>query len=113
MMSALHRNLVMSSLHHCYWLPCQHAHLGYSRIKVVHDHVHDGRGRPTACRILPQGVGLHDEGGTETVHVDVAIATELVGKLGSQCGVEVRGEVAQGILEGQLLGAEGGMHVSM
>lgn len=55
-----------------------------------------------ACRVLAEWVGLHHQGRPEAVHVDVAVIAQLLGKLGSQSGVETRRKVTQGITEAKL-----------
>jgi hypothetical protein len=41
--------------------------------------------------------------GPEAVHVDAAVLLQLAGELGRQRGVVLRGEVAQGVAQGELL----------
>ena len=50
-----------------------------------------------ASRILPEG-----ELGHESVHVDVAVILELLGKLWSQLGMRLRRKVSQSIGNGEL-----------
>ena len=77
--------------------------LSHAGIQVVLDHQHDGSSLTRTCGILIDGTGIHLIFGTIAVHVDAAVFLQLLGKLGRQSGVEVLGEVAQGVPQGELL----------
>ena len=77
--------------------------LCHGRVEVVLDHQHDGRGLLAFGRIFLNRAGVHLVGRTETVHVDAAVFLQLLGKFGGQGGVELGGEVTQGVADGQLL----------
>ena len=82
--------------------------LCHARIQVVLDHQHDGSSLTRACRILVDGTGIHLIFGAIAVHVDAAVFFQFLGKLRSQGGMEMLGEVAQSVPQGEflLLGGE-------
>ena len=51
----------------------------------------------------------HLQVGAEAVHVDVAVEPQLLGELGGQHLLDIRGEVAEGVLQRQLAGRWGGV----
>ena len=55
-----------------------------------------------SSELNPYMTSPHENAGTETVHVDVSILSELLRKLSSQHGVVRRREVTQGVPQGQL-----------
>ena len=58
------------------------------------------------CEVCPQH-SLHFNVGAEAVHVDVPIQSQLLGELGGQQLLGVRGEVPKGIPQRQLVVGKG------
>ncbi len=77
--------------------------LCHTRVEVVLDHHHDGGSLGGAVRIFVDGTGIHGVCGPEPVHVDASITFQLFGKLRSQSGMKMLGEIAQRISQGQSL----------
>ena len=82
--------------------------LRHTRVEVVLNHEHDGGCLTAACGILVDGAGIHLVARAVAVHIDAPIVLQLLSKLGSQLGVELFGEVTEGVAQGEpfLLGCE-------
>ena len=77
--------------------------LGHLRIEVVLNHQHDGRSLPAAGGIFADRTRVHLVVGAQAVHIDTAVAAQLLGELLRQHGVMPGREVAQGVFQGQRL----------
>ena len=75
--------------------------LSHSLVQIVLNHHHDGCCLAAVVRIVVDGSCLHLVAGTQAVHVDAAIAVQLVGKLGQQRCVMLGWEIAQCIAQCQ------------
>ena len=72
-------------------------------VQVVLYHQHDGSCLSAAVRIVVDWSSLHLVVGAVAIHIDATVATELFGKLGSQCGMKMLWEIAQRIAQCKLL----------
>ena len=82
--------------------------LSHARVEVVLNHEHNGSSLPATARILIDGAGIHLVGRTIAIHIDAAVLLQLFGKLWEQLGMQLLGEVTQGVAQGKplLLGRE-------
>ena len=80
-------------------LHCLPAHRG----EVVLNHQHDGRRLPAAGGIFADRTRMHLVVGTQAVHIDTAVAAQLLGELLRQHGVVPDRKIAQGVFQGQRL----------
>ena len=77
--------------------------LSHLRVKIVLYHQHDGCCLTTLMGIVVDGTGMHLVAGTIAIHVDTAIAFQLLSELWSQLGVQFLREVTQGIAQRKFL----------
>ena len=77
--------------------------LGDPRVEVVLNHQHDGRRLPAAGGIFADRTRMHLVVGTQAVHIDTAVAAQLLGELLRQHGVVPDRKIAQGVFQGQRL----------
>ena len=75
--------------------------LRHPGIQIVLYHSHYGGRLPALGRVFANGTGVHLIGRTETVHIDASVVLKFFRELTRQSGVELRGEVAQGIFHCQ------------
>ena len=76
--------------------------LSDGRVKVVHDHQHDGCGLPALCRICVDRVRLHGNGSRPvTVHDDAPVMLQLLEKFTCHFIVMSFGQVPEGVFERQ------------
>ncbi len=72
-----------------------------ARVEVVLNHEHDGGRLTRACRIFVNRTGEHLIARTVAVHVDAAVGLQLLGKLRRQLRMQMLGEIAQCVAQGQ------------
>ena len=77
--------------------------LCHTRVEVVLYHQHDGSRLAGAVGVFVDGTGMDVVTRTVAVHVDTSILAQFVGELLGQSGVQVFGEIAQGIAQGEAL----------
>ena len=77
--------------------------LGYARVQIVLNHHHDGRGLARPGRILVYWPGVHRILRTVAIHIYASVALQLVGEFGRETAVELGGEIAQGVAQGEFL----------
>ena len=77
--------------------------LGDPRVEVVLNHQHDGRRLPAAGGIFADRTRMHLVVGTQAVHIDTAVAAQLLGELLRQHGVVPDRKIAQGVFQSQRL----------
>ena len=75
--------------------------LCHGLVQVVLDHHHDCGSLFRTMGILIDRTGIHLITGTEAIHIDTSVLFQLLGKLWRQCGMELLGEVTQGIAQCQ------------
>ena len=71
--------------------------LGHPGIQIVLNHHHNGRSLRRMMRIFVHRTGIHCISRTIPIHIDSAVTTKLFGKFGGQFGVQLLGEIPQGV----------------
>ena len=71
---------------------------GYLRIEVILDHQHNGSRLAALSRVFADRPGVHRIVGSKAVHINAAVAVELVGEFRGQFPVPLRRKVAQRVL---------------
>ena len=75
--------------------------LRYAGVKVVLNHRHNSRSLLGTGGVLVDGTGVDVVGRAVAVHIDAAVVLQLLRELGRESGVQLGGEIAQGVLEGK------------
>ena len=76
--------------------------LRHRGIQIVLDHEHDGRRLRRLCGVGFNGPRVHGIRRAQTVHVNAAVALQLLRKFWGQFGMLIGGEVTQRIAHSQL-----------